>query len=327
MSNVQAMADVKVLITCPPMLVAIDGFRSRFEKHRIQIHCPKVIQTLSENELLACVPDYDGWIVGDDQVTRTVLQAGRHGRLKAVVKWGIGVDNIDFIAANEYGILVKNTPFMFGREVADVAMAYIIGLARETFFIDREVRVGRWPKPQGISLSDKIVGLVGYGDIGKNIATRAMASDMRVLVYDPVLKAGPIADRCEAEAWPKRLGECDFIVFACSLTSESRHMLNADTLAMAKDRVRIVNIARGPLIDESALVEGLQSGKIRSAALEVMETEPLPMESALRKFDRCIFGSHNASNTIEAVQAASERAMALLFEMLAIKSASCDYMP
>lgn len=318
------MTDTKVLITCPPMLVVMDRFRPRFEEHHVQVHCPRVIQTLSEKELLVLVPEYDGWIVGDDPATRKVLEAGRKGRLRAVVKWGIGVDNIDFSAAKEYGITVKNTPFMFGREVADIAMSYIIGLARETFFIDREVRAGHWPKPQGISLGDKVVGLVGYGDIGRNIAKRAMASDMRVLVYDPVIKVGPISDRCEAEVWPKRLSECDFIVFACSLTGDNRHMLNAETLAMAKDMVRIVNIARGPLIDETALAEGLRSGKVHSAALDVMEIEPLPMESSLRKFDRCIFGSHNASNTIEAVQAASERAMTLLFEMLAVKSAGCN---
>lgn len=312
------MANEKVLITCPPMLAVMDSFRPHFEKRGVQVHCPKVVQTLSEEELLAIVPGFDGWIVGDDPVTRRVLEAGRKGRLRALVKWGIGVDNIDFSAANDYGIAVTNTPFMFGREVADVAMCYITGLARETFFIDREVRAGHWPKPRGISLKDKVVGLVGYGDIGKNIARRAVAADMKVIVYDPAVLNGDTAEGCEAEIWPNRLGACDFIVLACSLNKDNRHMLNAETLNIAKNGVRIVNVARGPLIDETALIEALRSGKVHSAALDVMEVEPLPMNSPLRGFDRCIFGSHNGSNTIEAVQAASERSMKLLFEMLGI---------
>ncbi|MHC4338510.1 MAG: NAD(P)-dependent oxidoreductase, partial [Planctomycetota bacterium] len=248
---------------------------------------------------------------------------------RAVVKWGIGVDNIDFGAAKDYGIAIRNTPSMFGREVADVAMSYMTALARETFFVDREVRAsrwpnrwvraGRWPKPCGISLKDKIVGLIGYGDIGKNIAKRAMASEMRAIIYDPAVKSGPVSDGCEAETWPNRLGDCDFIVLACPLTPENRHLLNAGAFSAAKNGVRVVNVARGPLIDESALVQALESGKVHSAALEVMELEPLPKDSRLRRFEKCIFGSHNASNTTEAVHAASVRAIDLLFELLGVK--------
>lgn len=314
------MLETKVLITCPSMIAIMDRVSSKFKAKGVEVYCPEVIQTLSEEELEALVPQFDGWIVGDDPATRKVLAAGRKGRLRAVVKWGIGVDNIDFGAAADYAIPVRNTPFMFGREVADVAMSYLTGLAREIFFIDREVRAGRWPKPRGISLRDKVVALVGYGDIGKNIAKRALAAEMKVIVYDPAVTVGHLSDRCEAETWPSRLGECDFIVLACSLTRENRNLLNAESLSEAKTGVRVVNVARGPLIDESALIDALRSGKVRSAALDVMEVEPLPMNSALRNFEQCVFGSHNASNTIEAVQAASGRATDFLFEMLSVGS-------
>ena len=303
------------------MLRVMDVFRLRFQEHGVDVHCPEVVQTLSEDALLDLVPQFDGWIAGDDMATRKVFEAGRAGRLKALVKWGIGTDNIDFDAAKDFGIPVKNTPFQFGREVADVAMGYITGLARETFLIDRAVRAGGWPKPRGISLKDKKVGLVGYGDIGTNIAKRALAAEMNVVVYDPAVPVGVVGDGCEAKAWPQGLSECDFIVLACALTPQNRHMLNADTLSKAKPGVRVVNVARGPLIDEVALIEALQSGKVYSAALDVMEVEPLPMKSTLRSLDRCVFGSHNGSNTTEAVQAASERAINLLFEMLSIDKA------
>lgn len=312
---------MRVLVTCPPMLGMMERFKPKFRERGIEVHCPDVVQTLSEQALLELVPQFDGWIIGDDPATRRVFEAGRKGRLKAAVKWGIGVDNVDFAAAQNCGIAVKNTPYMFGREVADVAMSYITALARETFYIDREVRAARWPKPRGISLKDKVVGLVGFGDIGKNIARRARAADMRVIVYDPAVTASSVEEGCKVAKWPGQIDECDFIAFACALTNENRHMLNAEALSKSKPGVRIVNVARGPLIDEAALIEALQCGKVHSVALDVMEVEPLPTESPLRGFERCIFGSHNGSNTNEAVQAASERAMELMFEMLSPTSA------
>jgi D-3-phosphoglycerate dehydrogenase len=301
------------------MLANMDSVAEKFEGKNVEVHCPDVVQTLSEESLLKLVPEFDGWIVGDDPATRKIFEAGRSGRLRAVVKWGIGMDNIDLSAAKDHGIPVQNTPSMFGREVADLAMSYITALARDTFVIDRGVRADRWPKPCGISLKDKIVGLIGYGDIGKNIAKRAIASEMRAIIYDPAVKSGPVSDGCEAETWPNRLGDCDFIVLACPLTPENRHLLNAGAFSAAKNGVRVVNVARGPLIDESALVQALESGKVHSAALEVMELEPLPKDSRLRRFEKCIFGSHNASNTTEAVHAASVRAIDLLFELLGVK--------
>jgi D-3-phosphoglycerate dehydrogenase len=207
---------------------------------------------------------------------------------------------------------------MFGREVADVAISYVIALARETFLIDRVVRSGGWPKPRGISVHGKTLGLVGFGDIGRNVAKRALASEMKVIAYDPAFKPveGLSVDRAE---WPDRIGECDFIVMTCSLNADNRHMLNASALAKAKNGVRIVNVARGPLIDEEALLAALENGKAHSAALDVFETEPLPMDSPLRKFERCVFGAHNGSNTSDAVKRTSERAAALLFQFLGIK--------
>ena len=131
------------------------------------------------------VPQYDGWILGDDPATFRVFEAGRQGRLRGVVKWGVGVDNVDFQAAATFGIPVGHTPGMFGDEVADIAMAYVAGLARETYRIDRDVRGGGWPKPRGISLAGKIVALVGFGNIGRSIARRLIAAKMRVIAYDP----------------------------------------------------------------------------------------------------------------------------------------------
>ena len=312
------MSRPKVLVTCPPMLGMIEEFRPLFEQHQIELTAPNVVQTLSVEELKGLVPEHDGWIIGDDPATREVFEAGSAGKLKAAVKWGIGVDNVDFVACKDLGIPITNTPGMFGGEVADIAVGYLIALARETFRIDREVRGGGWPKPKGISLAGRTVALIGYGDIGSSIARRLLAADMRVIAYDPQASETSASEGVEISSWPQRVEEADFIVVACALNSATRHMINSTVLASAKPGVRIVNVARGPVIDESALVGALEAGRVHSAALDVFEEEPLPANSPLRDHPLCIFGSHNSSNTEDAVRRTSEIAIDTLCKYLGV---------
>lgn len=306
----------RVLVTCPPMLRMIDDFSGHFSAVGMAVHAAEVVQTLSEEDLIALVPEFDGWIAGDDPATETVLAAGVAGKLRGLVKWGVGVDNVDFGACERLGLPVVHTPGVFGREVADVAMNYVGGLARETFRIDREIRAANaWPKPSGISLTDRTVALVGFGDIGRQTARRLLASDLKVIAYDPV--APDSAEMpVERAVWPDRLGEADFVVFTCPLTDQTRGMFNHATLELLKPGVRVVNVARGPVIVTDALVEGLKSGVVHSAALDVFEVEPLEPGSPLRDFERCIFGSHNGSNTSDAVRRVSHVAIDLLDGML-----------
>lgn len=308
----------RVLVTCPPMLGLINEFRHLFTEKSIDLHCPLVKQTLSVEELKELLPQFDGWIIGDDPANAEVFKAGHQGKLKSAVKWGVGVDNVDFKAAKELGIPITNTPRMFGGEVADVAVGYVIGLARQTFWIDREVRKGNWIKPSGTSLAGKTVALVGFGDIGRNTAKRLLAFDLKVIAYDPYFQAQDNLSQVESSVWPNRLEKADFIVLTCALTADNYHLLNADIFAKVKPAVKIVNVARGPLIDESALIDALSSGQVHSAALDVFEIEPLPLDSPLRGFEQCIFGSHNGSNTVDAVRRASHQAIALLFDFLGV---------
>lgn len=310
---------MKVLVTCPPMLGMIEDFRPLFAASGVELTAPHVVQTMSVAELKELVPQHDGWIIGDDPANREVFAAGKAGRLKAAVKWGIGVDNVDFAACKDLGIPITNTPNMFGPEVADIAMGYVVALARETFEIDRAVRKGSWPKPRGISLAGKTVALIGFGDIGRNTAKRLLAADMNVIAYDPTVPQSPQGPEVEFAQWPQRLAEADYIVATCALTPSSYHMINAESLAMAKPGVRVVNVARGPVIDEPALVAALQSGLVYSAALDVFETEPLPIDSPLHQHPHCIFGSHNASNTADAVLRTSKIAIGKLFGFLGVQ--------
>jgi D-3-phosphoglycerate dehydrogenase len=299
------MNRMKVLVTCPPMLGLIDEFADAFSDKELDFTPAQVTQVLSVDELVELVPQFDGWIIGDDPATRRVIEAGKAGKLKAAVKWGVGVDNVDFDAFRDLGLPVENTPGVFGGEVADVALTYVLGLARETYRIDREIRAEfGWPKPSGISVSGRTVALVGFGDIGRQTAKRLIACGANVVAYDPFFKpAGGIP--VKPAVWPEQLGEADFLVFTCPLTPETRGMFNETTINKLKPGVRVVNVARGPVIEEAALISALEQGIVHSAALDVFEIEPLPAESPLRKFDRCIFGSHNGSNSADAVRRVS----------------------
>ena len=299
------------------MLGMIDEFIPVAAAKGLTLVPAKVTQVLSEQELIERVPTFDGWIIGDDPATRRVFTAGKAGSLRAAVKWGIGVDNVDFAACKDLGIPITNTPMMFGAEVADVALAYVIGLARQLFTIDREIRAkNAWPKPAGISLGGKVAGVVGCGDIGRNVVKRLLACGLQVVVYDPAVSELKDMDGAGLAQWPQRLGELDFIVFACALTKSNFHMLNAETLAACKRGVHVVNVSRGPLIDEPALVAALRSGQVAGAGLDVFEVEPLPKDSPLREFPTCIFGSHNGSNSKDAVRRASTEAITKLHGFL-----------
>ncbi|MFN4156370.1 MAG: phosphoglycerate dehydrogenase [Paracoccaceae bacterium] len=298
-----------VLVTCPPMLGQIGLFMDYAAERGLNLIPAKVTQILSEPELKELLPQYDGWIIGDDPATREVFEAGHAGRLRAAVKWGIGVDNVDFAACKDLGIPIINTPMMFGTEVADVATAFVIGLARQLFLIDRGVRAGKWLKPAGISLVGRRVGVIGLGDIGRNTVTRMQALGLQVTAYDPGVEGDLGLAGLERAIWPERVEEMDFLVFTCALNKHNTHMLNAGVLARCKQGVRIVNVARGPLIDEAALVAALQSGHVHSAALDVFEVEPLPEGSPLREMERVILGTHNGSNTIDGVIRASHTAI------------------
>lgn len=306
----------KILVTCPPMLGMIDEFAENFAENKLEFTAAPVVQIMSESELIDILPDYDGWIIGDDPATATVLEAGASGNLQAIVKWGVGVDNVDFDAADRLGLKSTNTPGVFGKEVADLAMNYVGALARHSYFIDREIRLNNgWPKPAGISLAGKKVGLIGFGDIGRNTAKRMLAAEMDVTVYDPNFE--PVDGLgVEPAVWPDRLSEMDFLVFTAPLNDQTRYMFNQDMVAQVKSGVRIVNVGRGPVIEEQALINGLNDGTIHSVALDVFEVEPLPADSPLLDYDLNIFGSHNGSNTVDAVRRVSLTAIDLIGEYL-----------
>jgi D-3-phosphoglycerate dehydrogenase len=311
---------MKILVTCPPMLRQIELFRHQFTEKGVELVTPEVIQTLTEEELIEIVPQCEGWIIGDDPATFKVFEAGKKGKLKAAVKWGVGIDNVDFKACNELGIPITNTPRMFGGEVADLALAYTLALARESHFIDRNVRQGNWIKPTVTSMENLNIGVVGLGDIGLSTIKRLQGFDTKIYAYDPFNSHVPEGYKIEGVySFPEKVEALDYLILTCSLTPSSAHMINQVSLNRMKDGIKIVNVARGGLIAEKDLIEALKSRKVSAVALDVFEKEPFTTDNELLQYENCIFGSHNGSNTLTAVQRASNRAIELLFGFLEIQ--------
>ncbi|WP_199886114.1 phosphoglycerate dehydrogenase [Pseudoalteromonas sp. T1lg23B] len=294
----------------PTMLGLFDEFVEPAKKLGLELVKAKTTQVLSEAELIELLPHYDGWIIGDDPATRRVFEAGKNGALKAAVKWGIGVDNVDFVACEELGIPITNTPNMFGGEVADVAISLLLALTRQTHFIDREIRNNfSWPKPAGMSIEGKTIGIVGFGDIGQSVAKRLTGFDVNVIAYDPGVEGNKGYQFVQRANFPDRLEQVDALIFTCSLNKKNHHMLSSATIEKMKTGAMVINVARGPLIDENALVEALQNEKLYAAGLDVFEIEPLPKKSPLREMPQCVFGSHNGSNAVEGVRRATYKAI------------------
>lgn len=321
-----------ILCTCPPMINRIHVYHKLFNDLNIKITCPNLIQTMTEEELINELPKYNGWIIGDDPATFKVLQAGKKGKLRACVKWGVGTDNVDFDAAKELNIPITNTPNMFGNEVADVAIGYLISLARSLHLIHLKQTINNeWFKPCGNSLTDKSVALIGLGDIGRHILKRLKAFDMKINVFDP--SYFETDDKNIYNIYVKKVSylplefflsktveECckdvDYIIIACSLTPSSYHMINREVIMKAKRGVKIINVSRGAVHSEKDLIDLQLEGHIDSVGLDVFENEPLPEYSELRKNEKNIFGSHNSSNTEEAVDKTSYKAINIIHNFL-----------
>jgi D-3-phosphoglycerate dehydrogenase len=297
----------RALIACRQMQDCFESFRPRLERLGVECVLPPVLQQMSEGDL---VPIIGGMIAGDDHVTARVLSEAR--RLKIISKWGIGTDGIDLGAAKQLGIRVTNTPAVFGDDVADVAAGYLVMLARRLHMIDASVKAGGWQKYRGTTLCAATLGIFGLGSIGRAVAQRGRGFGMRVVGYDMAPSSSQLAAELGVQtvADPEDLFRvADFLVLCAPATPQTRHVVDRGTLSLMPEGSFVVNVSRGSLVDETALADALALGQIAGAALDVFEEEPLPVQSRLRGFEQCIFGSHNGSNTEQGVLRASELAV------------------
>jgi D-3-phosphoglycerate dehydrogenase len=258
---------------------------------------------LPEAELLSVVAQAQALVVrSETKITRKVIEAAP--RLKVVGRAGVGVDNVDVEAATQRGIVVMNTPSGNTISTAELTFSMLLALARKIPQAHASMKAGEWNRKafQGVELYNKTLGVLGMGRIGTEVAKRALAFGMRVLAYDPYLSLSR-AKSLQVELFENLdevLAGADFITVHMPMTAETRGMLNAAAFAKMKKGARVLNCARGGIINEKDLFEAIKSGKVAGAALDVYETEPAPKEFALRDLPQVIMTPHLGASTEEA---------------------------
>lgn len=257
---------------------------------------------MKRDELLAALPDADALIIRSaSKIDAEALAVA--GKLRMIARAGVGVDNVDIPKATAQGVVVMNTPDGNTISTAEMTFGLMLALARQIPQAHITMTEGKWDRKKfmGVELRGKTLGVVGFGRIGRAVAKRALAFDMTVIAYDPYIPADVVADLgvelVDLETIYRR---SDFITLHAVLTDETRDMVNASTIAKMKDGVRIVDAARGALINEADLAEGIKSGKVAGAALDVYPTEPPPADDPLIGLANVVHTPHLAASTEDA---------------------------
>jgi phosphoglycerate dehydrogenase-like enzyme len=222
--------------------------------------------------------------------------------LKVISKWGTGIDSIDAEACSRHGIKIGRTLNAFTTPVSDSVLGYLLAFARHQPWMDRAMKSGEWEKIPGKALSESVLGVVGIGNIGKAVTRRAHAFGMQVLGNDIIEVDHVFVTETGIEMTTLKdlLTRADFVSINCDLNPTSHHLMNAETFALMKPSAVLINTARGPIVEESALIEALHAGRLAGAALDVFEVEPLPSDNPLLKMDNVLLAPHNSNSSLAA---------------------------
>ena len=289
------MAKARVLVSDPLAEEGLEILRKA---------CDVDVKTdLKEDELCRIIGEYDALLVrSGTEVTAKVIEAAH--RLKFIGRAGAGVDNIDTDAATRKGIIIANAPEGNTLAATEHTMAMMLSLARNIPQANASLKKKEWKRSKfmGVELNDKTLGIVGFGRIGREVAKRANALDMKCVAYDPFISKERAAQLgVQVLTLEEIFRVADVITVHTPLIKETRHIINPKSIATMKDGVRIINCARGGIVDEKALFDAIKSGKVAGAALDVFETEP-PLESPLLSLDQVIVTPHLGASTVEAQQ-------------------------
>jgi D-3-phosphoglycerate dehydrogenase len=257
---------------------------------------------LNEADTLALVGDVDGYICGDDMITRAVLEKARP-RLKVISKYGIGVDKIDVKSCTEFGLPLLFTPGVNHTTVAEHTFLLLLALEKNLLFHTDSTRSGGWKRKTGHELLDKTIGIVGLGRIGKEVAIRARAFGMKVIAFDVYWdeKFAAAHDVKRAATLDEIYAASDYISLHTNLTPETRDMINATSIAKMKKGVLLLNCARGEIVHTADLASALKSGQVGGYGADVLDVEPPPADHPLTKLPNVVITSHIGSRTYESV--------------------------
>ena len=264
----------------------------------------RMAKSASADDILAVARDADAILVTYARLARELLR--QLTRCRAIGRFGLGVDNIDLVAAKEFGIAVNYVPDYCLREVSDHAMALLLALARKVTLADRLVQSGHWEVPPLVPLrrlDGQTLGLIGFGNIPRMLAPKAKAFGLQVLTHDPYVKPDVLVSAgVDGVSFDDLLARSDFVSVHAPLLPATRGLMNAAAFAKMKKGAYLINTARGPLVDEAALVAALDSGHLGGAALDVVTTEPLAKDSPLLRRDNVILTPHTAFYSVEALE-------------------------
>jgi len=287
-----------ILFTAPYMIPFVDRFKPVFDQYGLDLIVPDVHERMEEEDLLRYAGQFDGAICGDDRYTLRVIEACSP-RLKVISKWGTGIDSIDAEACSRHSIRIGRTLNAFTTPVADSVLGYMLAFARRQPWMDKEMKSGKWEKIPGKALSECTLGVIGVGNTGKAVTRRARAFGMNVYGTDIVdidhvfiTESG-----IEMTTLDSLLSDSDFVSVHCDLNPTSHHLMNSDTFALMRPTAVFINTARGPIVEEAALIEALQAKRLGGAALDVFEHEPLPQDSPLLKMDNVLLAPHNSNSS------------------------------
>jgi D-3-phosphoglycerate dehydrogenase len=278
-------------------------------------YLPEVVRELTADHAAR----YDAVYVNMARVPAAVV-ARADCRLRVVARHGVGYDSVDVPAMTGAGVVVTNTPWPMPRPVATTALTFILALAGRLMLKDRLVRSGRWDERMdnmGMGLTGRTLGVVGAGRIGRELLRMARAFDMRLLAADPYVNAVELAyvGACKVDL-PALLADSDFVVACPLLNEETRHLFGAPQFALMKPSAYFVNVSRGPVVDEPALIEALRSGRIAGAGLDVFEREPIDPANPLIAMDNVILAPHSLCWTDECFHNMATTGLASIVDVL-----------
>lgn len=287
-----------VLISAPYMMPFMHRFTPILESFGLKVIIPTVNERLEAEDILRYAGKFEGTICGDDRYTAAVIEACSP-QLKVLSKWGTGIDSLDQEAAERFGVKIYRTPNAFTVPVSESVMGSMLCFARNLPWMDKAMKAGEWKKIPGHTLSESVLGVIGVGNIGKAVIRRARPFGMKILGNDivPIEPDFIIEQGVEMTSLVDLLSRADYISLNTSLTPSAYHLINADTLRHVKKNAVLINASRGPVVHEEALIAALQEGRLRGAALDVFEEEPLPKDSPLMEMDNVMLSPHNTNSS------------------------------
>lgn len=289
----------KVLVTAPPIQVVGQKAVALLEQAGCQVTTALIHGSIPTDELLNLIGGYDAIIAGTERYSAEFFSSPKAKDLKLISRWGVGYDAIDVTAASQQGLLICYTPGMTDQVVADYTFALLLGLVRNIPAGHQSMQNAQWQPQWGHDMNGKTLGILGYGRIGQAVARRAVGFGLRIIAHDPHAKPGDNPLDVQFVSFDEMLSQSDYVTLHVSLMPSTRGLIGEAQFRRMKPSAYLINAARGALIDEPALIQALNEGRIAGAALDVFAEEPLPADHPLRRAPNVLLTPHQASSSRE----------------------------